>query len=231
MTPIAYYQQQCQQGLIIEDPHQLAIMRQLEALYEALTAESSRRSGLLGRWRQPRLVKGLYIWGGVGRGKTFMMDCFYNALPFSNKLRIHFHPFMRHVHERLKHYQGKKNPLDLVAADIAKKALVLCFDEFIVSDIADAIVLARLLDALFKQGVCLVATSNVPPDDLYKHGLQRHNFLPAIALLNQHTQVTNIQTEIDYRLRYLKDAGVFYFPNDDYAQKRMEKTFSVLSRR
>lgn len=229
MDPINYYHNQCREGLIIEDPHQLVVIQQLQALYKALVVESERRSGLLGSWRTKRLVRGLYIWGGVGRGKTFMMDCFFNALPFSNKLRMHFHPFMRHVHEQLKHYQGKKNPLDLVAADIAKKALVLCFDEFVVTDIADAIVLARLLDALFKQGVCLVATSNVQPNELYKHGLQRHNFLPAIALLKQHTQVSHIQTEIDYRLRYLKDAGVFYYPNDDDAQKHMEKTFSVLS--
>lgn len=229
MTPIEYYQYQCLQGLIVEDPYQLEVMQRLQSLYDTLVAESHRRSGLLGMLRQPKLVKGLYIWGGVGRGKTFMMDCFFNALPFSNKLRIHFHPFMRHVQEQLKHYQGVKNPLDQIAADIAKKAMVLCFDEFVVSDIADAIVLAKLLDALFKRGVCLVATSNVVPDELYKHGLQRNNFLPAIALLKQHTDVLHIQTETDYRLRYLKDAGVFYYPNDDYAEKRMEKTFSVLS--
>ncbi len=230
MNPIEYYHHQCEQGLISEDPHQLAVMTQLQRLYEALVSESESRGGLLRLLRKRKLVRGLYVWGGVGAGKTFMMDCFFNALPFDNKLRMHFHPFMRLVHEELKRYQGKKNPLDGVASDIAKKAQVLCFDEFIVTDIADAIILARLLDGLFKQGVCLVATSNVRPDDLYKHGLQRHNFLPAIALLKKHTQEIHIQTDVDYRLRYLKNAGVFYYPNDDFARKRMEKTFSVLTR-
>lgn len=229
MSPIDLYQDQCRQGLIVEDLNQLVVMAQLQRLYEALTHEAGVRSGLARWWRKPALVRGLYLWGGVGAGKTFMMDCFFNALPFDNKLRMHFHPFMRLVHEALKRHQGKKNPLDIVAGEIAKKALVLCFDEFIVSDIADAIILARLLDALFKHGVCLVATSNVKPDDLYKNGLQRHNFLPAIALLKKHTEELFIQTEVDYRLRYLKDAGVFYFPNNNDANKRMEKTFSVLS--
>lgn len=206
VNPIEYYHNQCHQGLIIEDPHQLAVMTRLQQLYEALVDESGSRTGLLRLLRKPKLVRGLYVWGGVGAGKTFMMDCFFNALPFNNKLRIHFHPFMRLVHEELKRYQGKKNPLDIVASNIAKKAQVLCFDEFIVTDIADAIILARLLDALFKLSVCLVATSNVRPDDLYKHGLQRHNFLPAIALLKKHTHEIHIQTDIDYRLRYLKDA-------------------------
>lgn len=229
MSPLECYQQQCRLGAIIEDPHQLVVMQALERLYQALNKEAARRTGLSRFLASPKAVKGLYIWGGVGRGKTFMMDCFYQTLPFNNKLRMHFHPFMRHVHEQLKQYQGKTNPLDWVAADIAKKAMVLCFDEFVVSDIADAMVFVRLLDELFKKGVCLVATSNVKPDDLYKNGLQRYSFLPAIALLKQHTSEINIQTETDYRLRYLKDAGVFYCPNDDYAMGRMEKTFSVLS--
>ena len=229
MTPLDDYYKQCREGLIIEDAHQLAVMERLQQLYDALLLESRRQSGLMGMLRKTKLVCGLYVWGGVGSGKTFMMDCFFNRLPFENKLRMHFHPFMRYVHEQLKHYQGKKNPLELVANDIAKKAKVLCFDEFVVADIADAIILARLLDALFAQGVCLVATSNVKPDDLYKNGLQRTNFLPAIALLKKHTQEVHVQTEIDYRLRYLKDAGVFYCPNNASAQQRMEKTFSVLS--
>jgi cell division protein ZapE len=221
------YHNQCRLGDITEDQAQLTVMRQLQALYEQLASEAGR--GITSWLRAPKTPQGLYVWGGVGAGKTFMMDCFYHALPFGRKMRMHFHPFMRHVHEQLKYYQGKKNPLELVARDIAKKARVLCFDEFVVSDIADAIILARLLDALFKQGVCLVATSNVKPDDLYKNGLQRHSFLPAIALLKKYTQEVHIQTAVDYRLRYLKDAGVFYCPDDENAKQRMEKTFSVLS--
>lgn len=229
MDPITYYQENCREGVILEDPRQMSVMTHLQRVYVDLLAERQRKSGLFGKLRRKQLVHGAYIWGGVGCGKTFMMDCFYQALPFKEKMRMHFHPFMRFIHEQLKLYQGKKNPLDLIAAEIGKAHHVLCFDEFVVSDITDAMLLARLLDALFKQGVCLVSTSNVKPDDLYKNGLQRRSFFPAIALLKKYADVIHIQTDIDYRLRYLKDAGVFYYPNDDLAKRKMEKTFSVLS--
>jgi len=175
------------------------------------------------------LVQGLYIWGGVGIGKTFLLDCFYHCLPFKEKMRMHFHPFMQMIHQELKAHQGEKNPLQIIANKLAKKTSVLCFDEFFVTDITDAMILARLFDALFAQGVCLIATSNTKPDDLYKNGLQRPLFLPAIALLKQNTTVLHVPTSIDYRLRHLKKSGVFYTPDDAMAEENMEKSFALLA--
>ncbi|BBI61135.1 hypothetical protein HSBAA_24410 [Vreelandella sulfidaeris] len=127
-------------------------------------------------------VKGLYFWGGVGRGKTYLVDTFYEALPFPDKMRTHFHRFMQRVHNELTHYKGEKNPLTLIASKFATEARVICFDEFFVKDITDAMILANLLEALFERGVVLVATSNIVPDDLYKEGLQRTRFCPPLSL-------------------------------------------------
>lgn len=229
MTPIEHYQEQLRKGFITEDPQQLKVLEQLQSLYEALIQEQRKRARRIHFFRKPRLVRGMYIWGGVGIGKTFMMDCFYNSLPFKEKMRMHFHSFMRMIHQQLRIHQGEKNPLQVIARNIAKQHLVLCFDELYVNDIADAMILARLFSALFSHGVCLVATSNSMPDDLYKKGLQRKLFLPAIELIKEHTHVVHVSTVSDYRLRYLKDAGVFYTPNDELAENKMEKLFSILS--
>lgn len=229
MTPIALYQQQCQEGTIIKDDQQLAALQDLQQVYIQLLQEHKARSKWIAALRKPKLIKGIYLWGGVGIGKTFLMDCFYHSLPFQEKMRMHFHQFMQMIHQQLKHYQGKKNPLTIIANKLAKKTQVLCFDEFFVTDIADAMILARLLHALFSAGVCLVTTSNAKPDDLYKNGLQRKLFLPAIELLKTNTKVIHISTAIDYRLRHLKHAGVFYYPNDFEAADNMEKSFALLS--
>jgi len=229
MSLITQYLAQCQQGLILKDQHQLAVLEKLQIVHDKLIAHWKQQASLLGFVFKPRAVTGLYIWGSVGCGKTFMMDCFYNALPFDKKMRMHFHAFMHYVQQELTKLQGKKNPLEIIAKKIAKRTLVLCFDEFIVNDIADAIILTKLLEALFKQNLCLVTTSNTQPDQLYLKGLQRNNFLPAIKLLKNHTEVIPIETNTDYRLRYLKDAGVFYFPHDAQALQKLEKTFSVLT--
>ncbi len=229
MTPIDYYHQQCAAGLISEDQHQISALQYLQQIHAELLLEQKKRSSLLGRMRKPRLVPGLYMWGGVGIGKTFLMDCFYHSLPFPNKMRMHFHTFMQMVHCELREHQGKQNPLEVIAAKLAKKAMLICFDEFFVSDITDAMLLARLFKALFSQGVCLVATSNAHPDDLYKKGLQRQLFLPAIAMLKEKTTVLHVPAAIDYRLRQLKNAGVFYTPNDDNASENMEKCFAILA--
>lgn len=229
MTPLDYYNEQCKNGLIIEDQNQLHVLHDLQLIYLHLLKEYQQRSGLLSVMRKPNLVHGVYLWGGVGIGKTFLLDCLFACLPFQNKLRMHFHQFMRLIHQGLKEHEGKKDPLKYIAADIAKKNLLLCFDEFVVTDIVDAMLLGRLFRLLFSHGVCLVTTSNVKPDDLYKNGLQRSSFLPAIALLKQHTKVIHVPSTIDYRLRYLKSAGVFYTPNDESAHQAMEKCFSILT--
>ena len=155
---------------------------------------------------------GFYLWGDVGRGKTFLMDLFFETLPLENKTRIHFHRMMSDVHRRLKALGDIEDPLDKVAADIAQETRVLCFDEFFVSDIADAMILGRLLNGLFRRGVTLVATSNSPPSELYRNGLQRERFLPAIDLLETHTRVVHVDGDTDYRLRLLQEAGTYLTP-------------------
>lgn len=229
MTPIEYYEKQRQEGIIIDDEQQRIALNELQLIYANLLKEHKARSHFLSALRKPKLVPGLYLWGGVGIGKTFLMDCFFHSLPFKEKMRMHFHQFMQMIHQQLKIHQGKKNPLKLIANDFAKKTSVLCFDEFFVTDITDAMILARLLEALFAAGVCLVTTSNAKPDDLYKNGLQRKLFLPAIELLKTQTKVLHIPTTTDYRLRHLKHAGVFYHPNDYFAQENMEKSFALLA--
>lgn len=229
MTPLKYYQQQLQKGLLIEDSQQIKALTALEATYHALCRENKWRSSPLARLRKPKLIPGNYLYGGVGIGKSFLMDCFFNALPFSQKSRVHFHSFMRSIHQRLKEFQGKEDPLYLIAKDLASKNRVLCFDELTVSDIADAMILGRLFQLLLSRGLSLIFTSNLQPDDLYKNGLQRQHFLPVIQLLKDHCRLTHLETQEDYRLRQLKEAGVFYTPNDELAFQKMEKTFNLLS--
>ena len=171
---------------------------------------------------------GLYLWGGVGRGKTYLMDCFFESLPFDTKLRIHFHRFMRRVHSDLKLFKGHVNPLDRVAEKIASETEVICFDEFFVSDITDAMILGKLFEALFARGVCLVATSNIEPAGLYQNGLQRQRFLPAIALLEKHCQVVNVDGGIDYRLRALTNASLYHSPLNDQSREAISEIFKTL---
>jgi cell division protein ZapE len=170
-------------------------------------------------------VRGAYLWGGVGRGKTFLMDLFFESLAVENKKRIHFHRMLRDVHERMQALGNVEDPLDKVADDIARNTTVLCFDEFFVSDIGDAMILGRLLAALFERGVTLVATSNSHPDDLYKGGLQRQQFIPAIERLKEHTDIVHIGGGVDYRLRLLQQAGTYLTPNDDDARSRLQHFF------
>lgn len=230
MTPLDYYHQQVEKGVIFSDPAQLDAMQHLQRVYQDLLVEHKKRSHLLATFRRPHPVKGVYLWGGVGIGKTFMMDCFYQCLPFSNKLRMHFHPFMQRIHNQLTKHQGERDPLAVIATELSKEVIVLCFDELFVSDITDAMLLGRLFKALFSRGVCLVATSNVAPDDLYKNGLQRSQFLPAIQLLKASADVVHVPASRDYRLRHLQTAGVFYTPLNEEARQNMEKSFAVLTR-
>ncbi len=230
MTPLDYYNEQCQKGFIIDDPHQHEALQKLQSIYFQLTEENKKRSGVFSFLHPRQQIQGLYLWGGVGIGKTFLMDCFYQTLPIQKKLRMHFFAFMRRIHLELTSHQGKQDPLTLIAKEIAKETDVLCFDELFVSDITDAMILGRLFKILFENNVCLVATSNVMPDDLYKNGLQREQFLPAIALIKRYLQIIHIRTTVDYRLRHLKEAGVFYTPLDETAEKNMEKSFNELTR-
>ena len=205
------------------DAAQAEIVALLDDLQQRLEAARPRRGlrGLLSRSSE----KGLYVWGGVGRGKTFLMDLFFETLDVSQKKRIHFHRMMREVHERLRALGDDEDPLDLVAASIAKNTRVLCFDEFFVSDIADAMILGRLLNGLFQRGVTLVATSNSAPDELYKDGLQRQQFLPAIANLKKYTHVVHMGGDVDYRLRLLEQAGTYLAPDDEAAQSKLQHFF------
>ena len=170
-------------------------------------------------------VRGIYLWGGVGRGKTFLMDLFFNTVPVTRKRRVHFHRMMSEVHTRLRELRDVEDPLDQVASDIAKETDLLCFDEFFVSDIGDAMILGRLMERLFRRGVTLVTTSNLPPRDLYAGGLQRERFLPAIRSLEENTQVLELQGEADYRLRRLQQAGTFLCPADRAADATLTHYF------
>jgi cell division protein ZapE len=208
------------------DPAQLDVIDRLEDLQRRIEAHKPRRRGfrtLLSRVIATETggVKGLYIWGGVGRGKTFLMDLFFEGLNVEKKRRIHFHRMMHDIHARLRQLGDVEDPLDSVADSIAAETRVLCFDEFYVSDIGDAMILGRMLDGLFRRGVTLVTTSNSRPDDLYKDGLQRQQFLPAIALLNDYTDVVHMDNGTDYRLRLLQKSGTYLTPDDDDATRKL----------
>lgn len=225
-----YYQQECKRRHLVADPEQIRILSQFQSVHTALISENKKRQNPFLFLRHPHIVQGIYLWGNVGVGKTFLMDCFYQSLPIQKKLRVHFHQFMQRIHLELVRCQGKKNPLQWIAKELATKTHVLCFDEFFVSDITDAMLLGKLFAALFEKGVCLVLTSNIAPDDLYRNGLQREQFLPAIALIKKYTNVIHFPSSIDYRLRHLQKAGIFYTPLNDETTQQMEKSFALLTK-
>lgn len=234
-TPWQRYQADLSREDFSHDPAQEMAVEQLQDLYERLLARGPAPRpgwlGRLGRWRRraQEPVRGLYLWGGVGRGKTYLMDTFYECLPFSDKLRVHFHRFMQRVHADLRQLSGEKNPLERVADRIAGEARVMCFDEFFVTDIGDAMILGGLMEALFARGVSLVATSNIEPARLYENGLQRQRFLPVIALLEKHTRVVNVDGGTDYRLRTLQQAELYHYPLDEGADRSLEDSFRRLA--
>lgn len=229
LTPAARYAADLQREGFAVDAAQAGAVAALQKLFDELIAKPPKRGLLDGLSSKRPLyppVKGLYFWGGVGRGKTYLMDVFYEALPFSAKRRTHFHRFMLDVHERRHRYPDVRDPLAKVAAEIAAETRVLCFDEFFVSDIADAMILGRLMEALFAKGVTLVTTSNIVPDGLYKDGLQRANFLPAIVILKNHVTVLNVDGGVDYRLRHLTDAELYLTPCDAACEMRLADYFN-----
>ncbi len=236
LSPIERYQQDLQSGGFMRDSAQEVAINHLQALYEKLVvAEQGRKQGKFARIaakvkrKKSAPIKGLYFWGGVGRGKTYLMDIFYESLPFDRKMRVHFHRFMQRVHHELGDLKGRPNPLVEVAKRFSDEARVICFDEFFVTDIGDAMILAGLMKELFANGVSLVCTSNIVPDGLYKDGLQRARFLPAIALVNEHTEVVNVDGGTDYRLRSLEQAELYHFPLDEGADKSLEKSYNNLA--
>lgn len=232
MKPSERYDLALAEGRITNDRAQREALGKLDALAGALAAAPASS----GFWRRLRRghrpaapLRGLYLWGGVGRGKTFLMDLFFEALPEGVGQRMHFYRFMRGVHEALRAHAGKANPLAHVAQQWAERTRVICFDEFFVSDITDAMILGELFDALFARGVTLVTTSNVPPSGLYKDGLQRRRFLPAIALLETHTEVFELQSAADYRLRALSQAALYHTPLGPAAEGALERAYEALT--
>ncbi|MDR2209573.1 MAG: AFG1 family ATPase [Azoarcus sp.] len=211
------------------DPAQRAAVARLQKLYgELLTFKAARRTKLRKMLVHPRTPKSVYLWGGVGRGKSFLMDCFFETLPYRRKRRVHFHAFMQEVQNDLRRL-NLPDPLQSVADRIAARTRLLCFDEFHVSDIADAMILGRLLEALFERGVIFVMTSNYPPDGLYPDGLMRVNFLPAIKMIKARFDVLEVDNGLDYRLRALEEIESWLVPADEEAQTRLAEDFRRLT--
>ncbi|MEM8941801.1 MAG: cell division protein ZapE [Pseudomonadota bacterium] len=234
-TPKERYLRELQDSGFTDDSAQRMAVDELQLLYDRMLMKRQRAASFRGRiaagfGRAPDPEKGLYFWGGVGRGKTYLMDMFFESLPFDTKLRVHFHRFMQRVHTQLSELEGEKNPLDLFVRKLSREAEIICFDEFFVSDIADAMILGNCLEAMFRQGITLVATSNIEPKGLYKDGLQRSRFLPAIALIEKHTKVLNIDSGVDYRLRTLEEASLFHTPADQAAHQALRTSFEAISR-
>jgi cell division protein ZapE len=223
-------QQAIVHGFQLDDAQQAALPH-FQRLFEDLAA-AERSSGpllrLLGGGK--RGVKGLYLWGGVGRGKSFLMDSFFAAAPVKRKQRMHFHRFMRDIHRELATLQGQSNPLASVAKRLARTTKLLCLDEFLVTDIGDAMLMRNLLEGLFAEGMVLVTTSNTPPDDLYRNGLQRSQFVPAIDLLKKHVQILEVEGGQDYRLRALEKLGVYHSPLSDATERLMRDEFVAIAR-
>jgi cell division protein ZapE len=218
------------------DPAQLAAVEKLDDLRRRLVAAREvsssplrRLFGGLGKGSAREPERGVYLWGGVGRGKTWLVDLFFQSLPFPERRRRHFHRFMHDVHTELKGLQNRESPLEWVAEQIARDTRVLCFDELFVTDIADAMILGGLFEGLFKHGVTLVATSNVRPSDLYNDGLQRQRFLPAIELIERHVDVLAVDAGTDYRLRQLTQAGTYLLSSAPDTVQRLEALFAELA--
>src|SRR5262245_19874658 len=200
--------------------------QRVASVFQRLTADLDANGGVLDRLLgRRRSVRGIYLWGPVGRGKTFLMDEFFRLLPLQAKSRAHFHRFMQNIHHQLRELQGRAEPLQLIAERVAEDTRLICLDEMHITDIGDAMLMRGLLAGLFESGVVLVTTSNQPPDRLYEHGLQRAQFEPAIELLKTHTEVIELDGELDYRLRTLERAGVYHWPLGAAADNQLSQAF------
>lgn len=211
------------------DAAQIRVLGAFQRLHDELTESEQAGNSLLRVFLRQRPIRGLYLWGGVGRGKSFLMDAFFDSVPIGRKSRVHFHRFMQDIHHRLHDLQGEENPLLQIARDLSQQFRLLCLDEFHVTDIGDAMLMRNLLQGLFDQGLVLVTTSNQVPDDLYRNGLQRAQFLPAIDLLKKNLDVVQIDGGADYRLRVLERGGVYHFPADARADAAMASTFEAIA--
>jgi cell division protein ZapE len=230
MSPAVWYRETSQKTGFIQDASQAAAIAELDILWHELIDFKAKRNRLLGRsLLSPVVPKGIYFWGGVGRGKSFLMDVFFACVPYKRKRRMHFHNFMAEVHHEMKLLSAAKDPLMTLADNIAKSTRLFCFDEFHVSDIADAMILGRLLDALFKRGLVMIMTSNYAPGNLYPNGLQRQKFLPTIELLQKKLKIIHIESGNDYRLRELASSPLFMLTSDPDSDMRMEAIFDRLS--
>jgi cell division protein ZapE len=212
------------------DPAQQRAVDRLQQLYEEWTAYKARRSNAITKLLvRPPLPRGVYLWGAVGRGKSFLMDSFYHCLPLERKRRVHFHDFMRDVHRELEELKGQEDPLKALAGRIARRSRLICFDEFHVNDIADAMILARLLGRCIELGVVFCMTSNYPPDQLYRDGLKRENFMPAIELIKSRMDVLQVDGGVDYRLRALEQAQVYLTPFGPETDRVLAETFQRIA--
>jgi len=230
MNVAEWYQQALAQHGYQPDAAQALAITRLQAYYDDwLRFQQDRRNTLRRLWRRPDVPRGVYLWGGVGRGKSFLMDAFFQTVPLKRKTRLHFHEFMRGVHAQLHEVKGQADPLDAVAKHIARRYRLICFDEFHVSDIADAMILYRLLARLFGHGLSFVMTSNYAPDTLYPDGLHRERILPAIALIEDRMDVMNVDTGVDYRRRSLEQVQLYLSPITPQTRQRLQQAFDRLS--
>ncbi len=235
MTPLERYQLDIEQRAILSDDAQKIAVDYTQKLYATFLEQQNKKQKILNRLSGSLLnksktpIKGIYLWGGVGRGKTYSVDMFFDCLPLERKLRIHFNRFMYKIHHELKLLKDVVDPIKIVADKFAESAKIICFDEFHVSDITDAMLLGGLFQALFERGVTLVATSNEHPDHLYWEGLQRERFLPAIDLIKKHTHIINVDSATDYRLLYLDRAEIYHSPLDERAEKCLIENFKHIA--
>jgi cell division protein ZapE len=219
----------CAEKQITLDPAQQRAAQRLQQLADELAAfKAARKSWITRTFSAPDVPKSVWFYGGVGRGKSFLMDAFYAGTDITRKTRIHFHAFMRGVHEQLKQHKNEQDPLVLVAENITNKYRLLCFDEFHVSDIADAMILGRLLEALFEKGIVICTTSNYQPKQLYPNGLQRDRFLPAIAMIEAKFDIIEVDSGVDYRLRTLTKMESFYTPIDAGTNEKLQRAFDAV---
>ncbi|WP_445426146.1 cell division protein ZapE [Alishewanella sp. HL-SH06] len=233
MTPLEKYQQDLLRPDFHLDAAQENAVKQLQRLFDDFISRTPAKQSfwqkLTGKTQSDSPLLGLYFWGGVGRGKTYLVDTFFECLPTKRKMRVHFHRFMHRVHDELKSLKGVSDPLEKVADRFKAETDIICFDEFFVSDITDAMILGTLMQALFARGITLVATSNIEPDGLYRNGLQRARFLPAIELIKRYTKIVNVDSGIDYRLRTLEMAEIYHYPLDEQADINLQQYFHALS--
>ena len=229
LSPAERYAQALASGQFLPDDAQAQAVHELDRVWQELLQRYKSSKKAFRRFRRQTIPKGVYMWGGVGRGKTWLMDQFYESVPFRRKMRMHFHHFMQHVHRELNKLSRQRNPLDLVADQIYKDAVVICFDEFFVSNVTDAMILSELFQKLFTRGITLVATSNIAPDGLYKNGIHRDRFIPTIEMVKKNCVILNVDAGVDYRLRVLKQAQLFKTPLTHEHNIWMSQRFSALT--